>query len=99
MNTTETAALQPVWDAVLYYGEPYISHWLFAGWLTLVAYVLTCLYFTWKGVFVRADVFTAFWGGRRDVITRPTLRPVRYRSLPAREQDPEGLVAHTVGHV
>ena len=34
------------WSACLHYGEPYVSHWLFPGWLTLISYVLICVYFT-----------------------------------------------------
>src|SRR3989338_10626966 len=44
-------ALAAVWRGILKHGEPYISHWLFPGWLTLISYTLICLYFTWKDVF------------------------------------------------
>ncbi|MDP2436596.1 MAG: sterol desaturase family protein [archaeon] len=42
--------LSHVWEWMLRVGNPYVSHWLFPGWLTLAAYVLVCLYFTYKDV-------------------------------------------------
>ena len=41
--------LQPVWDLILDYGQPYVSHWLIAGWLTFATYMLICFFFTYKG--------------------------------------------------
>jgi hypothetical protein len=45
--------LQPLWDFILAHGQPFVSHWLFAGWLTLVGFTLICSYFTYKG----SDIF------------------------------------------
>jgi cholesterol 25-hydroxylase len=40
--------LDPLWSGIVHYGSPVVRHWLFAGWLSLLSYVLSCLYFTWK---------------------------------------------------
>jgi sterol desaturase/sphingolipid hydroxylase (fatty acid hydroxylase superfamily) len=39
--------LQPLWSFILAHGQPYVSHWAFAGSLSIVTYVLVCIYFSY----------------------------------------------------
>ena len=39
--------LQPIWDACLSYGQPYVSHQAFGGTLATLSFVLICTYFTY----------------------------------------------------
>ena len=39
--------LQPLWDSILYFGQPYVSNWAFAGTLATVSFLMICLYFTY----------------------------------------------------
>mmetsp|Transcript_6055 Transcript_6055/g.17121 ORF Transcript_6055/g.17121 Transcript_6055/m.17121 type:complete len:298 (-) Transcript_6055:193-1086(-) len=78
----EELVLQPVWDSILDYGNPYVSHWLFAGWLTFLVYTLTCVYFTYKDI-MRHDskIQKDYWPTWMDMVRAGAPQMVIYGGL------------------
>eukprot|EP01104_Vermistella_antarctica_P013220 TRINITY_DN3970_c0_g1_i2.p1 TRINITY_DN3970_c0_g1~~TRINITY_DN3970_c0_g1_i2.p1 ORF type:complete len:328 (-),score=53.13 TRINITY_DN3970_c0_g1_i2:21-1004(-) len=76
--------LQKPWDLILHYGNPYLYHWLFAGWLTFFSFTLFCLFFTWKDVFRHdSKVDKSYWPTYTDMVQAGASQMVIYFCLNA----------------
>lgn len=78
----EGGILEQPWHWSLKAGEGAVTHWLFPGWLTLVSYVLICVFFTWKDV-MRHDskIQKDWWPTTGDMVRAAVPQLVAYIGL------------------